>query len=259
MTEYSRMAKGNYTVTGGVFGTSAPDAKIIQLPFKPDYVELINYTRVETPAEKGIPFAYWDASMLYTSGGTVYNPTVVQRFNATPVETTDLVLSNGISAFSAGQLLQYGASQPATTMTAASPIQVTSAAHGLTSGDVVIFQNLYQTATTGMQQISGMPFTITVVDADNFTIPWDGSGSNYTAIAAAGLNGAATFKKVLYPYLYFPGVAFISGITLGSTTTIDTTHAHNFVVGQEVAFRIPTIWGTQQLNSLPNSTIPGSP
>jgi hypothetical protein len=30
-------------------------------------------------------------------------------------------------------------------------------------------------------------------------------------------------------------------------------------VGQEVAFRIPSIWGTTQLNSLPNNIIPGSP
>jgi len=66
-------------------------------------------------------------------------------------------------------------------------------------------------------------------------------------------------KKVLYPYLYFPGTTVISSITTGSTTTIDTTSAHNFVVGQEVAFRIPTLWGTTQLNSLPNTTTPGSP
>ena len=57
----------------------------------------------------------------------------------------------------------------------------------------------------------------------------------------------------------------ISNITTGATTTVDTTTAHNFVVGQEVALRIPTIsgaptvWGTTQLNSLPNTVIPGSP
>src|SRR5690606_9391465 len=44
-----------------------------------------------------------------------------------------------------------------------------------------------------------------------------------------------------------------------TTTTIDTAMAHNLVVGQEVAFRIPSSWGMTQLNSLPNTTIPGSP
>ena len=38
-----------------------------------------------------------------------------------------------------------------------------------------------------------------------------------------------------------------------------TTAPNNFVVGQEIAFRIPAAWGTTQLNSLPNNTIPGSP
>ncbi len=46
---------------------------------------------------------------------------------------------------------------------------------------------------------------------------------------------------------------------MGTTTTIDTASAHNFRVGQEVAFRIPNDWGTVQLNSLPNTLVPGSP
>lgn len=34
---------------------------------------------------------------------------------------------------------------------------------------------------------------------------------------------------------------------------------HNMVVGQQVAFRIPSVYGTTQLNSLPNNVVPGSP
>jgi hypothetical protein len=34
---------------------------------------------------------------------------------------------------------------------------------------------------------------------------------------------------------------------------------HNFEVGQQIAFRVPTFWGTTQLNSLPNNVIPGQP
>ncbi len=54
-------------------------------------------------------------------------------------------------------------------------------------------------------------------------------------------------------------MSYISAITLGATTTIVTTAPHNFVPGQEIAFRIPSQWGTIQLNSLPNVIIPGSP
>ena len=235
MTEYSRMAKGFFTSTGG--------AQIINLPFVPDYVELINYTAAATPAQSGIPKAWWDVNM-----GQGF--AVVDLFNATPVLTMDDVQTNGISTFTAGLSLQLGAAQAVSTITKANPAVVTSSsAHGLASGDVVIFYDLIQTATTGMQQICSIPASTT------FTIPWNTNQSNFTAYDSGTATTAGYFKKVKYPYLYAPGVNIISAITVGSTTTIDTTSAHNFVVGQEVAFRIPSVWGTTELNSLPNSTI----
>ena len=243
MTEYSRMAKGYFTSTGS--------AQVINLPFQPDAVEMWNYSSYATPANHGVPYAYWDVNM-----GQGF--AVEQVFNATPVLSTDIVTSNGISSFAAGQLLQYGAQLQIASITKASPAVVTTgSAHGLKSGDVVILTCLYQSSTTGMPQIAGIPFTVTVTSATTFTIPWNTNQSNYTALS--GSPSGAYMRKVLYPYLYFPGTSFISAITTGTTTTIDTTCAHNFVVGQEVAFRIPTSWGTYQLNSLPNTQIPGSP
>ncbi len=243
MAEYSRMAKGKFTSTGA--------AQIINLPFKPDFVEMINYTASATPANHGIPSAKWDANM-----GQGF--AIVDLFNATPVLTTDSVDANGISTFSAGQLLQFGTTLAISGITKATPAVVTTTTnHGYASGDVVIFQGLFQSSTTGMPQIAGIPFTVTVTGANTFTIPWNTNQSNYTALS--GSPSGATVKKVLYPYLYFPGTAVISAITTGTTTTIDTTDAHNFRVGQEVAFRIPSQWGTIELNSLPNTLVPGSP
>lgn len=250
MTEYSKMARGRFTSTGG--------AKIINLPFQPDYVELVNVTAATTPANNGVPYASWDAA---DGQGTA----IANYFNATPVLSSGAVTTNGISTFSAGLMLQYGASQVVGVITKASAAVVTVTAHGYTSGDVVVFSNLFETTTTGMPQIAGIPFTITVIDANSFSIPWNTNQSNYTAISGAA-TGSPTVKKVLYPFLYAPGVSIISAITTGSTTTIDTTDAHNFVVGQEVAIRMPQIpgvsplaWGDPRYNSLPNVTIPGSP
>lgn len=244
MAEYSRMAKGKFTSTGS--------AQIINLPFVPDYVELINYTAAATPANHGIPFAKWDANM-----GQGF--AIIDLFNATPVLTTDSVDTNGISTFSAGQLLQFGTTLTVSSITKANPAVVTTSTdHGYKSGDVVILEGLFETSTTGMPQINGIPFTVTVTGSTTFTIPWNTNQSNYTAIDGAA-TGTPRCKKVLYPSIYFPGTSFISAITTGTTTTIDTTSAHNFVVGQEVAFRIPSQWGTTQLNSLPNTLTPGSP
>lgn len=249
MAEYSRLAKGHFTSTGA--------AKTIYLPFQPDYIRLINYTAAATPTNHGVPFAFWDVSM-----GQGF--AVEQVFNATPVLTTDVVTTNGFSTFgllgptNSGLELQLGAQLQISGITKANPAVVTTASpHGLSSGQVVILEGLFQSATTGMPQISNMPFVITVTGATTFTIPWNTNQSNYTALS--GSPTGAFVRQVLFPWNYLPGVNFISAITTGTTTTITTTSNHNYVVGQEIAFRIPSVWGTTQLNSLPNSVTPGSP
>lgn len=254
MTEYSKMAKGQFTATG--------TNQIVQLPFKPDFVEVWNYTNIKTAAVNSVTRAWWDAKLVDPVTST--NPTMLELYSASATSVVfDTVVNSaaapGINAFSAGQLLQFGPTLTVNVITKASPAVVTtSTAHNLKSGDVVIFEGLFETSTTGMPQINGIPFTVTVTGATTFTIPWDTNQSNYTAISVAA-TGTPRVKQVLYPYLYFPGTTVISAITLGATTTIDTASAHNFVVGQEVAFRIPSQWGTTELNSLPNTLVPGSP
>lgn len=243
MAEYSKMARGSFVSTGA--------AKPVYLPFQPQTVKMWNYTAALTPAQHGIPKAYWDLGM-----GQGY--AIADLFDATPALTTGVVTSNGVSAFSAGLSLQYGASQQVVSMTKADPAVVEVTAHGYSTGDVVLFQGLYSTQyTAGMPQLDGIPFVITVTDANHFTIPWNTNQSAYTALAASP--SGASVKKILYPFLYAPGDSVISSITRGTTTTIVTTAPHNCVAGQEVAFRIPTLWGTIELNSLPNVNIPGSP
>lgn len=244
MAEYSRIAKGSFTSTGA--------AKAVNLPFQPDAVEFWNFSAAGTPAQNGVPYAYWDVAMGQGVATAEY-------FNATPVLSTGNVTANGISSFSAGLLLQYGAQQQIIGATAADPIVFNVTAHGYAVGDIVMFEGLYQAQyTTGMPQICGMPFVISAVgDADHFSVVWPGSGGNYTALS--GSPAGAYVKKVLYPFLYEPGVNFIEAIALSSSTTVTTTAPHNFVVGQEIGFRIPSAWGTTQLNTLPNNTTPGSP
>lgn len=244
MTEYSRMVKGSTTVLAA--GGTAP----IKVPFVPDYVEFINYTAQDTPTATWIVKGWWDANM--GQGAATYD-----FFDTGPVYSTNSISAAGVTTFEAGQMLQYGARQQIVGITKASAGVVTVTGHGYVSGDVVILYGLNQSSTTGMQQIAGIPFTITVIDANSFSIPWNTNQSNFTALS--GSPSGAYVKKVLYPNLYAPGVSIISAITTGTTTTIDTTAAHNLVVGQQVAFRIPSIYGTIELNSLPNVTIPGSP
>lgn len=249
MAEYSKLASGQVTSTGG--------QTTVRLPFTPDFIEISNSTRAA--AASGVTRAWWETDMGQGASFVVTT-------GAGPADGTSYITSatgTGFTTIEAALALQYGptvllgASGGITK--AAAAVVTTTAAHGLVSGNVVVFQNLYQSTTTGMQQIAGMPFVVTVLSGTTFSIPWNTNQSNYTAIATGGLNTLAGFKKVLYPALYAPGTSCISAISVGATTTVTTTAPHNLKVGQEVAFRIPTVWGTYQLNSLPNVTIPGSP
>jgi len=252
MAEYSRIAKGHFTSTGF--------AQVINLPFAPDRVEFTNYTLANTNAtSQNIVSAKWDVSMGQSFA-------VVEGYNATPALIYDVVSTNGISNFSAGTLLQYGPTQGHGTaigdfsITAANPAVVTTTnPHGLQTGNVIVFENLYQTATTGMVQFCGIPMMVTVTGATTFSLKWDASGSTYAAFSTStSTNNVGTYKQVLYPYLYAPGQAIISFVNT-STNVVTTTAPHNFVVGQEIAFRVPPIWASTQLNSLPDNLIPGSP
>ena len=256
MAEYSRLAKGHFTSTG--------NAQVINLPFQPDRVEVLNYTLAAAGAAASkIISAKWDASM----GQGV---AIVEGYTSGSALVYDVVATGGISSFAAGLELQYGplvllgttggagiAKTSSTVLTV-----TTAAAHGLQPGNWVTFQNLYETSTTGMQQIAGIPFQVLAggFTTTAFTISWVGNSSNLTTIDTSA-TGACGFKQILYPTIYAPQVSIPWSISQTSgVVTVNTTAPHNFQVGQEIAFRIPAVWGAGQLNELPNGNpIPSFP
>lgn len=236
MAEYSKLAAGQVVSAGG------PTAVV--LPFQPQLIRISNQTRVL--AGSGVYQAWW---YLDDGQGAAYVNTA---------NVLSYVTVGGFSTFQGALALQYGPQLQIASISKANPALVTTAApHGLVSGNVVILQGLYQSPTTGMPQIATIPFVVTVTGASTFTIPWNTNQSNYTALAASP--AGAFVRQVLFPALYAPGVSVVSALALGASTTVTTAEPHNYVVGQEVAFSIPAVWGTVQLNALPNNVVPGSP
>jgi hypothetical protein len=249
MAEYSKLASGTFTTA------ATPVAQVINLPFQPQRIKLRNATAYTAPAQYAATTAEWDISQAQGTAVMEY----ISAGSAPWTVAVDSVTTGGISTFSGGLSLQLGPQIQIASIAKASPTIVTTAsAHGLSVGQVVILEGLYQSATTGMPQMSLMPFVITAVGSSTtFTVTWNSNQSNYTALS--GSPTGAFVRLVLFPWNYLPGQNFITAITTGTTTTVTTTSNHNFVVGQEIGFRIPSVWGTTQLNELPNSTIPGSP
>lgn len=250
MTEYNKMAKGSFTAASGQ--TTA----VINLPFQPTRVELWNYTNIKAAPANNLFLRAWWFSNLFDGAN---NPTMIEAYGSAGALAFDTIQTNGISTFNAGLALQFGATQQVIGITKANPARVNVTAHGYNVGDTVIFQGIATGVTNNaFRLINAIPFTIVAVsDADHFDIEWNTNQSSYTAIT--GSPAGALVKKVLYPFLYLPEDNYISAITTGTTTTVTCTMYHNFEVGQEIAFRVPTFWGTTQLNSLPNTLIPGSP
>ena len=249
MAEYSKLARGTFTTA------ASPVVQVVPLPFQPTAIHLLNITAFQSPAQFAVTQAWWDVAMGQGTAIIEY-----QESGSAPwIVAADAVTTGGISTYSAGLALQLGAQLQISGITKANPAEVTTASpHGLSTGQVVILEGLYQSATTGMPQISNIPFVITVTGATTFTIPFNTNQSNYTALS--GSPTGAYVRQVTNPSLYLPGDNYISSITLsGTNVVVNTTSNHNFVVGQEIAFRIPIAFGSFQLNSLPNSTIPGSP
>lgn len=258
MAEYSKLARGSF-VTG-----ATPVAQVINLPFQPTQVELTNVTAFQTPGQNKTAHAYWDISM----GQDVAAVEFISAASFPWVEAVDFIPSRasaptfpggGISTFACGLSFQFGPKIQIASITKANPAVVTTAtAHGLSTGDVIILEGLFQSPTTGMIQITNLPFTVTVTGATTFTIPFNTNQSNFTALS--GSPAGAFMQAVLCPFLYLPGVNFISSLDLSGTfVTVTTTTNHNYVVGQEIAFIVPTTFGSTQLDQLPNNITPGSP
>jgi hypothetical protein len=258
MTEYSRIARGSFTTA------STPVTQVVYLPFQPTQVTLTGVTSYKTPAQYSTTRAYWDIAMGQGVACQEYIGAGSFPWNT----SADYVATGGISTFSGGLSLQYGPTVLLGTTggagiakTDSSTLTVTTAAaHGLVPGNWVVFQNLSQSSSTGMQQIAGIPFLVKVVGSSTtFTVSWLGNAGNLTAITTAA-TGPASFKQILNPELYLPGVAFPWKITQSAgVVTVYTSAPTNFQVGQQIAFNLPTVYGGGQLNELPNNVIPAQP
>jgi hypothetical protein len=244
MAEYSRFASGSY------FQTATGASQVINLPFQPTNVRLTNFTASGAFALHGIPSAAWDVSV---GQGTAS----VQVVTTGPVLRTSNVLVNGISTFAAGTALSFGPAISIVSFDKATGIVTTSVPHGLSVNNVIFFQGLYQTSTTGLPQMAGIPIgVVAVLSPTTFRTNWQTNESNYTSLT--GSPAGAQLKQLFYPDLYLPGFNIISGMSFASFTSVQCATPHNYVVGQQVAFRIPPGWLNGAIDPTLNATAPSS-
>ncbi len=229
------MLQGTFTAP-----ETLPGSVNINCGFLPTKIELINRTQLgDSSANEMWERVVWNSDF----GSTI---TAVEWHTASSTAMNmSLVSSNGISLYDGTQAAPYAFGPLVTggALSKANPAVLTSNAHGLQTGDRIIISGPL-TAATAMSQLGGIMFTVTVVNANSFSIPINTNTANFTATTVT------SYRKVLYGPLYYPQSAVITGITQANPMVVTTAIAHGLTVGQKVRIRVPTALGMTQANNL---------
>jgi hypothetical protein len=206
-----------------------------------DWIRVYNTTALTQAAADLAYEFYWQRGMTQGTGifwtklGSVGNDPIT--VGALGAGTGFTLLDTSIQQITLGPAV-------ITNISNATPPRVTSAGHGLQTGDIVRMAN-----TAGALQLDGVDFRVTRVDANNFDLSW------MSAVAAAAAPGAtAVFRKISNEGIYQPKARIITSITRAAQAVVQMAAPHNFTVGQQVSFRIPvvtaTAFGMVELNNV---------
>ena len=247
------MLQGTFTAPA-----TLPGVQLVNCGFLPTKVQLINRTAIASmtggpPAlNPGTTYLgyQWDWNVDF--GSTVTAVTAMAPNNAVatvPVVSNGLITTNGIAQYN-GQIatpgvnsIGFGPTVTGGALSKASPAQLTSTAHGLQTGDQIMITGPF-TATTAMNQLGGVIFTVTVTGANTVTIPINTNVANFTATTVT------TWKKVIQPPYFYPRSTVITGITAANPMVITTATAHRQTVGPKINLLLPAIMGMTQANTL---------
>lgn len=247
------MVQGTFTAPA-----TLPGVQLVNCGFVPTKVQLINRSAIARMAG-GPPVINPGATYLgfQWDWNTDFGSTVTSVFAMAPaasvanvpVVSNGYISSNGIAGYS-GQIASPGVNSiglgPTVTggaLSKANPAQLTSNSHGLQTGDQIMITGPF-TATTAMNQLGGIIFSVTVVDANNVTIPINTNVANFTATTVT------TWRKVVTPPYFYPQSTVITGITAANPMVITTATNHGLTVGQKIRLSVPAIMGMTQANNL---------
>lgn len=224
-------------VTQGTFTQSNPAAPTrIPLPSGADYFVTTNLTQMATTQATGrVVRGEW-----YGGGLTAVNDGLRwKKTNSTSAINIDnfstSVASNGFTYVT--QNPSFGATLTGTTITNANPA-VATVVNTYSEGDTVIINN-----AVGMEQISGMTFTISSVSGAGFTLLGLNAGGFSAPATAFSVRRVVPFTPVEPSFLY------VTAITQAAQAQVTASQANSVYIGQKLEFTIPGSFGMVQLNN----------
>lgn len=217
-------------------GSFVADGSALVLPFagQPDIVRLYYQGNAsgdvwESAANPGVvKEVYWNRNMAAASALATVNT------NGAATDQKDFLAAGGVEYYNP-EFGQLGPARNITGIAFATGVVTTAAPHGYVTGDVVLI-----TGTTGMLQIAGMYFQITVTGATTFTL----NGLDTTVFAANATAGVA--RKVLYPGIWQPQSCLITNISQAADAVITTSVDHGYVADQLIYLAVAPQFGMSE-------------
>lgn len=228
----------SYPLSG--YYTSAGTAKTLALPYQPDWFELRIQGNssadnwLSTASTGVVKEAYWYAGMANDSALATVNT------NSAATDTKAFYSSAGIQLYSSNPA-SLGSPLTGSAISQASPAVVSMASTaGISAGDTVLV-----TGSTGMLQVSTLPFTVGTVVANTSIQLAYLSSSGFAAAATA-----AVIRKILYPNVFLPHLRYITAITAASSAVVTFSTVCGFAVGQTIRFNVPSQFGMVEIDQL---------
>ncbi len=222
-------------VTQGTFTQPATAVnQIIPLPSSADYFVTTNLTQMALAPNPGVCVRgeWYGGGLTANNDGLRWKKTL--STNAIEIDKfSTATASNGFTYVSS--FPQPEAALTGTTITNATPA-VATVTNTYSEGDTVVIYN-----AVGMQQISGMTFTISSVSGSGFTLL--GLNSPGSAATAFKVRRVSQFTPVEPSFLY------ITAITQAVQAQVTVSQANSVYLGQKLEFTIPGSYGMVQLNN----------
>ncbi len=227
-------------VTQGTFTQPATAVnQIIPLPSGVDYFKTINLTQMAATAPTACVAGEW-----FGGGLTAVNSGLRWRKSG-----SSAILIDSFADATASNGFTYVTSQPTpqaaltgTTISQASAA-VAAVTNTYSNGDQVIIYN-----AVGMEQISGMIFTISSVSGSGFTLLGLNS-SGFASAATSFLVRRLTQNPQGITTPVAPSTLFVTAVSQAVNAQVTTSQIHNLVVGQKIEFTVPASFGMVQLGN----------
>lgn len=211
-------------------------SQYIPVPSGADYFVTTNLTQMAlAPATPVVVRAEW-----FGGGLTVTNDGLRWKKSASSSAITidkfsTATASNGFTYYTAYPEPQ--APLTGTTITNANPA-VATVTNTYSNGDEVVIYN-----AVGMQQISGMTFTISSVSGSGFTLTGLNASAFATGATSFMVRRVSPFARVVPPFLY------VTNVTQAAQAQVTVSQANMVYLGQKLEFTIPAPFGMVQLGN----------